>query len=68
MEETIISLKILFLNVFAFILPSLYFLNFFEKKIIADYQSRVGPHLTGLNGFGQIFWDLLKTVPIICLL
>lgn len=44
----------------AIILPSVWFTRFFERKLAADFQARVGPDHAGLHGFLQPLADLLK--------
>lgn len=40
--------------------PLAYLTSYFERKLSADFQARVGPSLTGRNGILQILADHLK--------
>lgn len=49
------------LSVFILIVvPSCYLMNYFERKLSADFQARVGPNRAGPSGFFQPLADFLK--------
>lgn len=51
------------LSVFILIVvPSCYLMNYFERKLSADFQARVGPNRAGPSGFLQPLADILKLI------